>query len=314
MPLPAHPSDVTDTDDDLCRHTVTANGLEFECLRAGDGDRLALCLHGFPDDAGSMRPLLDRLADAGFTAVAPYTRGYAPTDPAPDGDYSPQALAADAVALGETLPETLDADADDPVLVGHDWGAVAAYAADRGNPDAFARMATLAVPPGFQTLLARYPRQLLRSWYMWLFQLPDIPERALRWRDFALVEFLWGLWSPGWDYPPERIEAVRETLRTGDTVEHAVQYYRDTVRPQAASLAESLVGPGDPSLESVPPVRTPTLVVYGDRDGCIGPALFEHADEIVEDCRLVRVRDAGHFLHQERPDAVGETVVSFLTD
>ena len=85
--------------------SVEANGLEFECLRAGDGDRLALCLHGFPDDAGSMRPLLERLADAGFTAVAPYTRGYAPTDPAPDGDYSARALGADAVALAEALED-----------------------------------------------------------------------------------------------------------------------------------------------------------------------------------------------------------------
>ena len=135
--------------------SVEVNGLAFECLRAGDGDRLALRPYGFPDDAGSMQPVLDRLADAGFTAVAPYTRGYAPTDPAPDGDYSPRALAADAVALGETLPERLDADADGPVLVGHDWGAVAAYATDRADPDAFARMAALAVPPGLQMLLAR---------------------------------------------------------------------------------------------------------------------------------------------------------------
>jgi len=72
---------------------------------------------------------------------------------------------------------------------------------------------------------------------------------VLRWRDFALVEFLWGPWSSGWDYSPERTEAVTETLRTGDTVEHAVQYYRDTVRPQAAPLAGAPVarfGPAGP--------------------------------------------------------------------
>ena len=70
------------------------------------------------------------------------------------------------------------------------------------------------------------------------------------------MEFLWGLWSPGWDYPSERIEAVTGTLRTENAVEHAVQYYRDTVRSQAASLAGSLVGPGRPSLDAVQPVRT----------------------------------------------------------
>ena len=294
--------------------TVEANGLEFECLRAGTGDRLALCLHGFPDDAGSMRPLLDRLADAGFTAVAPYMRGYAPTDPAPDNDYSARALGTDAVALVGALPEKLGVAGDDPVLVGHDWGAVAAYAADRADPDAFERMVAMAVPPGFEALLLAYPRQLLRSWYMWFFQVPDAPERALRWRDFALVEFLWGLWSPGWDYPDERIEAVTETLRTGDTADRAVQYYRDTVRPQVSSLARSLVRLDPPSTDDVAPVRTPTLVVAGRQDGCIGPEMFEHADEIIEECRVVRIRGAGHFVHQERPDVVGEEVASFLTD
>jgi len=293
--------------------SVEANGIDFECLRTGDGDRLALCLHGFPDDAGSMRPVLDRLADAGFTAVAPYMRGYAPTDPAPHGDYSAGALGSDAVALADVLSGTLDV-AGGPVLVGHDWGAVAAYAADRTDPDAFDRLVTLAVPPGFEPLLFEHPRQLLRSWYMWFFQVPDTPERALRWRDFAFVEFLWALWSPGWDYPDERIEAVKETFRTDETVDHALQYYRDTVGAQVSSLAGDLLRLDPPSIDDVPPVRTPTLVIAGEDDGCIGPELFEHAGDIIEDARVVRIRDAGHFMHQERPDVVGDEIVEYVTD
>ena len=284
------------------RHTVDANGLSFECLRSGEGDRLALCLHGFPDDAGSMTPVLGALADAGFTAVAPYMRGYGPTDPAPDGDYSPGALAADAVALAEALTDEFDL-AGDPVLVGHDWGAVAAYAVDRGHPEAFSRMVTMAVPPGFEPLLFEHPRQVLRSWYMWFFQVPDVPERALRWRNFALVDLLWGLWSPGWDYPDTRIRDVKETFRTDGTVENALQYYRDTVEVSLPELVSDR-----PAVEDVPPVRTPTLVVCGEDDGCIGPALFDHADELIEQCRVVRVRDAGHFMHQERPDVVCEEI------
>ena len=266
--------------------TVEANGIDFACRRAGDGDRLALCLHGFPDDAGSMDPVLDRLADAGFTAVA----------------------------LADAVPAELDVDADDPVLVGHDWGAVGAYAADRTDPDAFDRMVTLAVPPGFEALLFAYPRQLLRSWYMWVFQLPDLPERALRWRDFALLEALWTVWSPGWEAPDERLESMTATFRAGDTTDHAIQYYRDTVGAQLSSLAGDLLRLDPPSIDDVPPVETPTLVIAGEDDGCIGPELFEHAGEIIEECRVVRVRDAGHFMHQERPDVVGRELVSFLTD
>lgn len=147
---------------------------------------------------------------------------------------------------------------------------------------------------------------------MWFFQLPDAPERALRWREFAFVEFLWSIWSPGWDYPDDRIDAVTDTLGTDDTVEHALQYYRDTVRGGVTSLIGSLLRLDPPSTDDVPPVTTPALVVCGADDGCIAPALFEHADEIIEDCRVVRIRDAGHFMHRERPDVVGDEVVSFL--
>lgn len=290
------------------RITVEANGLSFECLRAGEGDRLALCLHGFPDDAGSMTPLLDRLGDEGFTAVAPFMRGYGPTDPAPDGDYSMRALGADAVALGDALGEKLDLDTDDAVLVGHDWGALAGYAAARTDPNAFDRMVTIAVPPGVEELMAEHPRQVLRSWYMWFFQLPAVPERALRWRDFALVEFLWGTWSPDWDYSRDRIDSVKETFRADDTVENALQYYRDMIGFSIPELlSEGTQSSGDP-----PKLDTPMLVVGGENDGCIGTDLFEHADEFVEQCRVVRVREAGHFVHQERPDVVADEILEWV--
>ena len=292
-------------DPHLKRRRIEANGLTFECLYAGDGDRLALCLHGFPDNAGSMAPILYRLADAGFTAVAPFMRGYAPSDPAPDGNYSESELGRDAIELAAELGDEFDT--DDAVLVGHDWGAVAAYAADRTDPEAFSELVTLAVPPGFEPLLYEYPRQAIRSWYMGFFQLPDVPERALRWRNFAFIDFLWGVWSPDWDYPEARINDVKETFRAEGTVENALQYYRDTVDP-SIPVGEG----GRPSLDDVQTIQTPTLVICGERDGCIRPELFEHAGEVIADCRVVCVPNAGHFMHQERPEVVGDEIVSFL--
>jgi len=290
---------------------VTANGVEFACLRWGSGDRLALCLHGFPDDAESLEPVGKRLADEGFTAVAPYMRGYGPTGAAPADDYSASALGTDAVELATALVEDDDEDLRDPVLVGHDWGAVAAYSAARIDPDRFDRMATMAVPPAFAGEIFSYPRQLLRSWYIWFFQLPVKPEEYLQTRDFALIELLWSTWSPGWDYDDERIEAVKETFRTDDTVENALAYYRQFVRPLALDLLRS--GPPDP--DDVPPIETETLVLAGADDGCIGPELFENAGDAFEaDCRVARIRDAGHFMHRERPDVVGEEIAAFLAD
>lgn len=291
---------------DFERITVDANGLNFGCLRAGSGDRLALCLHGFPDDAGSMMPIIDRLADAGYTAVAPYMRGYAPTDPAPDGDYSGIALGQDAIALEDTLSDRYST--NESVLVGHDWGASASYAAAALDPNAFERMATLAVPPRFVSLLFKHPRQLFRSWYMWFFQLPGMPERALRWREYSMVEFLWGIWSPGWEYPNDRIESVKETLGSGQTVEHALQYYRDSI----GSAISDAIRHGPPEADHTNPVGVPTLLLGGELDGCIGIELIEDAGPYLDDGRIVRVRDAGHFLHQERPDVVCEELLEWF--
>src|SRR5215831_12740603 len=121
--------------------TVKANGLEFGLLEAGSGP-LALCLHGFPDTAHTWGRLLPALAGAGFHAVAPFMRGYAPTAVPADGAYHLGALAADAVALHEVLGGDRDA-----VLIGHDGGAEAAYAEAAAAPDRWWRMVTLAVPP-----------------------------------------------------------------------------------------------------------------------------------------------------------------------
>jgi len=294
---------------DADRERVTANGLTFECLRQGDGDRLALCLHGFPDDAGSMRPLLARFADAGFTAVAPYMRGYGPTDPAPDGDYTTMAMAKDAMALAEEL------DGEDPVLVGHDWGAAGAYAAAAVAPEQFSHLVTLAVPPRFVGIVPEYPQQWLRSWYMFFFQLPRVPERVLRARDFALVEWFWRTWSPSWDYPEKRIEAVKETFRQPGTVEAALAYYRQFGRQAAEKLVDDalerrFVGESDEHK-----IEVPTLLLAGKEDGSMGHELFDDADEaFAGQCRCLKVRGAGHFLHQERPDVVAEEILSFVTD
>ena len=104
---------------------IEANGLLFGYLEAGPaGGPLALCLHGFPDSAWTWRHLLPELAGAGYRAVAPFMRGYAPTEVPEDGRYQTGALVADAVALHEALGGDGRA-----VLIGHDWGAMAAYGA-----------------------------------------------------------------------------------------------------------------------------------------------------------------------------------------
>ena len=280
------------------RERVTANGIDFEYRTQGDGDRLALCLHGFPDDAGTFGPLSSRLADAGFTVVAPYMRGYGPTDRAPDGDYTAGALGRDAIALADELGE------ENPILVGHDWGAVAAYTAASIDPNRFSHIVAMAVPPNFPARALSHPRQWLRSWYMAFFQLPELPERALRAGDFAPIETIWRLWGPG-EYSAERVESVKDTFRAPGTVEAALAYYRQFAR----QLVQNPPFGGGSSGG----IEVPGLVIAGERDGCIGVQLFADADDDFDaDCRVIAVRSAGHFVHRERPDVVAEEILAFV--
>ena len=286
---PAGAGDAPDPD----RFTVTANGRQFEGYAYGEGEPL-LCLHGFPDDPRTFDALADHLD--GYRLLAPYMRGYGPSEGTPDDDYGPAALGADAVALGDAL-------GSDYVL-GHDWGAVATYAALPSG--AFDRAAAMAVPPRFDALLFAYPAQLLRSWYIWAFQLPGV-ERLLRARRFALVDLLYGSWSPGWDDPAHR-ERVKRTLASGDTAANALAYYRAMGTGLLAALRER--GIRDPSEGRA--FETPTLLLSGATDGCIGTALFEQADTAFERCRVARVGDAGHFLHRERPAVVARELTAWL--
>ena len=122
---------------------IWANGLEFGLLQAAPARWR--CAARLPDTARTWRYLLPELAAAGFRAVAPFMRGYAPTAVPDDGRYSVGTLADDAIALHEVLGGDGHA-----VLIGHDWGAEAAYTAAVAAPDRWRRVVTLAVPPAAQ--------------------------------------------------------------------------------------------------------------------------------------------------------------------
>src|SRR5438034_11629508 len=114
---------------DFKRGTARANQLTFEYLTAGDGP-LALCVHGFPDSPYSYRYLLPALAGAGYRAVAPFNRGFAPTElPAHRHHIHSSTMAADQIALHEALGGGSDA-----ILIAHDWGAVGAWGAAGKEP------------------------------------------------------------------------------------------------------------------------------------------------------------------------------------
>lgn len=284
--------------------TVQANGLEFAYLHDGPASGpLALCLHGFPDTAHTWRHLIPRLADAGFHAVAPFMRGYAPTPVPEDGHFDTGTLAVDACELHDALNGTGDA-----VLIGHDWGAFATYGAAAAEPERWRRAVASAVAPQ-ASMAERFfdYDQLRRSWYVFFFQ-TALAEHALSLDNRVFIDRLWAEWSPGYDGSWDA-GRVKEALASPEHLAAALGYYRsmfvgppDDLRAAAAQAAAGTVAP------------QPTLYLHGADDGCMGiEVIGPVTDFLAPGSELVVVEGAGHFLHLERPDLVGDHIIRFVT-
>jgi pimeloyl-ACP methyl ester carboxylesterase len=286
---------------ELQQGSVTANDVEFAYLEAGSGP-LALCLHGFPDSARSWRHLLPELASAGFRAVAPWLRGYAPTAVPADGRYQTGALVRDAVALHEAL----DGDGD-AVIVGHDWGAMATYGAASFAPERWRRVVAMAVPPlaSMASAFTSYD-QLRRSWYMFFFQSP-LAEMVVPADDLAFIDRLWADWSPGFDASAETPH-VKDALRDPANLLAAISYYRAQFGnlPQDEELAAEQAA-------TVMTAPQPTLYLHGATDGCLGLEVAADAPNFLSEGSEMAVIDgAGHFLQVEKPDEVNARVIKFV--
>jgi pimeloyl-ACP methyl ester carboxylesterase len=289
---------------ELTEGSIPANGVKFTYLEAGPSTGpLALCLHGFPDSPWTWRYLLPALGEAGFRAVAPFMRGYAPTEVPADGGYQSGALVADACALHEALGGDERA-----VIVGHDWGALATYGAAAFAPERWHRVVASAVPPATSLASAffRYD-QLRRSWYMFFFQSP-LADLVVPMDDLAFIDRLWADWSPGYD-ASEDLPKVKDCLRDPANLAAAIGYYRATL----GTVAHDPALAAEQAATSLPTPQ-PTLYLHGGQDGCMGVDLLEHSlDGLGPGSELAIVAGAGHFLHVEKPDEVNERIIDFLT-
>ena len=284
---------------------LEANGLRFHAQTLGEGPPV-ICLHGFPDHADSFRWQLPALADAGYRAVAPTMRGYEPcSQPGrQNADYHPMRLASDVIAFARTIGE------GQPVhLVGHDWGAIAGTLACLQEPGLFASYTSVAIA-SFQAVedgIRHHPVQLWNSWYIFFFQLRGLADLIVARKDFSFLERLWRSWSPGWDWPPEAMEGLKQTFRKPGVAQAALAYYRAMMNPFLPDSKEL-------SRLTRKPVLVPTLAVTGKLDGCIATALFDHIDPSLfpAGLRVERIEDAGHFVHQEKPEAFNVLLLDWL--
>jgi pimeloyl-ACP methyl ester carboxylesterase len=278
---------------------VDANGLSFGALAWGDpAAPLALLVHGYPDTAWTWRHLGPYLAERGWRAVAPFTRGYAPTDLAPDDRYLVADLARDVLALHTALGGDERA-----VLIGHDWGAAATYAVAAAEPGRFSAYVTLAVPPLTAILkplsslstLGIGARQIRMSWYMIWNQLPG-SQRSLD----RLIPRLWRTWSPGYDGAKD-VAHLFAALNSRARRRAALRYYRNNL--QRGALKTFTIKP-----------QAPLLYLHGENDGCMQAEIMSRFPETLpQGSRYERVAGVGHFLQLEDPARVNALIEEWIS-
>ncbi len=268
-------------------HFVDANGLKFAYLEEGTGP-LVLMLHGFPDTAHTWDDLRPRIAAKGYRAVSPFMRGYHPTA-IPDRDADQETLARDALALVDALG------ASEAIVIGHDWGASAAYGAAALGPERVKKLFVLAIP--HPAALKPTLKKLWGVRHFAVYKLPGAPERFAR-NDFAALPEIYRRWSPSWQPDPHEFDAVRASFSNPASLNAAFGYYR------------KLSPIPSPSLKAR--ITVPTVVFAGLDDPVAEPADYRGAARMFASDYIVEEVDGGHFMHREHPDAFAERLLTHL--
>lgn len=280
---------------------IRANGIEFAYIEVGEGP-LVLLLHGFPDTAHTWDHQMAALADAGFRAVAPYLRGYAPTEVPRDGYYDKATLVTDVSELICVLG------AGRPVhLVGQDWGAIIAYGVIAAFPELVRRAVVMAVPHPAQVAKSLLePRHVHRSFHWWFFQLPDLPERALAANDHAFIDYLWSYWTSPGHADVAHLASIKAMLDEPGVLAATLGYYRAMfdarkADPRLAALRSAMERP----------ITVPTLALCG-ADDLRAELMTDQGQYFSGEYRYLEVAAAGHFLQRERAPEVTRLVLDWL--
>ncbi len=280
--------------------TVERDGTRLHVVEAGTGPPVVL-LHGFPETHRSWDLQVPALVSAGFCTLAVDLRGYGQSS-RPRAGYDLPSLADDVAGVVRELGTGKVA------VVGHDWGGAITWELCARHAELFDRAVILACPHPWLMLraLRRNLRQLRRSWYMFFFQLPRLPERWLSKNGGANLARMFRDRPPQTKAEREILDAEVQALLETDALPAALAYYRQVFRDNARAL---LTGAG---LRPAP-LQLPVTLVWGQQDSCLGTELIHGTNELVRHLHVHVVEDAGHFVHQERPDQVNALLVRALT-
>ena len=280
---------------------VKANGIQFRVAEIGSGDRLALCLHGFPECWYSWRHQMPLLARLGYRVWAPDLRGYGGSDkPAGVAAYAIETLMDDVAGLIDA------AGPRETLLLAHDWGGIVAWQLATRKLRPLDRLVCMNIPHLGAALAGSSWRQRLRSWYMLFFQLPRLPERMLTADDGRRVgEMLRRSARVPAAFDDGDVEVYRRNVLVPGAATAMINYYRALVRGGGFRRQIAL---------GFPQIETPTLLLWGTEDIALGVELTRATPRFVPDLTLRLLPGIGHWVQQEAPETVNAMLEAWLTD
>jgi pimeloyl-ACP methyl ester carboxylesterase len=277
--------------------TIRTNGIDLSVTRAGlEGGPPVILLHGFPEGRLCWKHQVGPLADAGLDVFVPAQRGYETSDKPPDvKSYALDPLADDVLGL-------IDATGRPKVsLVGHDWGGIVAWWTAIRHPDRVERLAILNAPHpvALRHYIRKHPGQLLKSWYVFMMQIPRLPEAMVRrqgWR--PMMDGLQKASRPG-TFGEADFDEYRKVWSEPGAIVAMIGWYR-------AALQHRPADPADPR------VHVPTLILWGTDDRFMQRGAAEASLAYCDDGRLEWFEGASHWLQHEEPDRVNRLLIDFL--
>lgn len=282
---------------------IQANGIRFHVKVEGPKNApLMMMLHGFPSSHHCWRHQVGHFSKS-YRVVTPDLRGYNLTDKPKDG-YDLANLTEDVVALMRALGH------EDMVLVGHDWGGVIAWNVGLEHPEVLKKLVILNAPHPvlFQREIMGNIEQLKKSWYIFFFQLPMIPELYLsqNYYEKMVASFRSAAAKENRNqFTEEDINIYREGFGQPKAVECMLAYYRESFKGMVKSLLSG-------KKEEKKFIEVPTQVIWGMKDSALGPGNLDGLDEFVPGVRIDKVENSGHWVQEEKPDEVNQFMADFL--
>lgn len=277
-------------------------GARLHYAQSGEGERLVLLLHGFPEFWYSWRHQLTTLGDE-YTVIAPDLRGYNLSDkPLHVSDYSIEKLVDDITGLIRYFGHR------EAAVIGHDWGAAIAWATAQRHPETVCKVGSLQVPPMPAWRKNLNFRQALASWYMLFFQIPALPEWILSRNNYALLAN--GLkvetadpTEAGEVFPPEVVAEFKASWNRPDALTSAINYYRANFPKMFLSNPP----------EAAEKIKVPSLFIFGEQDKFILRETVKNIGEFIDaPFEEYFIPNAGHWVQQEAPETVTQILREFL--